>query len=334
MTRRTHIVDFDEARTYAASGSARAAARVSASQRLERRQARQSHRRARDAGEAGIKRGNSLPFSRRALARNVSTRAGTRYPEEWDIEDSLGFDDYGQYAYDESYDASASDTYDEAYDEEEQEQVPQEGLIKRFQRRNRKRRAERMANRTFDDAPSSAADASREQSRAAVYEMKMGSKHRSMVRSQSTTTKKRISLPRIHRDTDRPSIFQSTILRVIVGTLVCMIAVVAFLYPAAKDFYVAKRDYAKAEAAVQLAQERNAILEQDVAALSTPQGIEDRVRSEYGWVKEGENAVTVTGLRDANDGAERLEELPAVESVKAPDTWYSNVLDPIFGYEG
>ena len=162
----------------------------------------------------------------------------------------------------------------------------------------------------------------------------MGSRHRSMVKSQSSTRTRSARVAHASQTKERHSAVLGTIARVSAGVLVCLVALAAFLYPAAKDYYVAVREHDKAELAVQLAQQRNAILEQDVAALATPEGIEDRVRSEYGWVKEGENAVTVTGLPENNSGAKRLEELPAVESVTAPDTWYSDTLDRIFFYEG
>lgn len=339
-----HIVDFDDALDYRQGTSARARARASASQRRSRRA--QSNRRARDARQAGMGRGNSLPFARGALARNVSTRSGTRYPQEWDIEDSQDFSDYGPYGYEaprsargqarktsrayRAYEEPAD--FEEYYDDEEvyeEEEPIQESWIKRFQRRNRKRRAERIANRAFEGESSRQGEVEQERSRAAVYEMKMGSKHRSMVRTQSTSARSRAALRRL----SLPSLpTSSVVLRVLGGALVCVIAAGVFLYPAAKDYYVAVREHDKAAIAVQVAQERNTILAQDVEALSTPEGIEDRARSEYGWVKEGENAVTVTGLAQNDDGIKRLEDLPTVEGVQAPETWYSPVLDQFFGY--
>lgn len=329
LSRRTHIVDFDEARAQRSDYSARASARVAAAARLARRQQHQeSRRRARDAREAGVRRGNSMPLLGRSRKR--SSQPGNSYPIEWDEQDSVGFDDYGEYAYDASeYDFSEYDT-DEVDEYEEQAAPVKESWVKRFQRRNRKRRAERESARAIADDVAPATDAPR----AAFYEMKMGAKHRTMVRSQQTQSARAARASRMANAQERTLKLPPRALRVVAATLVCIVAIAAFLYPAVRDYYVAVRDHDKAEVAVQLAQERNAILEQDVAALATPEGIEDRVRSEYGWVKEGENAVVVTGLRDSEEGYKRLEELPAVESVQAPDTWYSDVLDPVFGYEG
>ena len=130
LSRRTHIVSFDDARSQRAGMSPRASARIAAADRLARRQqTQQSRRRARDAQEAGIRRGNSQPFLGRSRRR--ASQAGTNYPSEWDVEDSFGFDDYGEYAFDADrgmadtnsaydrlgdYEADTSD--DETYNEE------------------------------------------------------------------------------------------------------------------------------------------------------------------------------------------------------------------------
>lgn len=334
LRRQAHILDFNEARDYQANLSARARARVAAADRLARRQ-EASHRRAIDAREAGQRRGRSIPFSRRVAARNVSTRAGTRYAQDWELEEYDPDFDYGEYGYDAdaAYDevSDGYTAYDDAdYDESDAfRAAPGDGPIKRFHKHMRKRRAERMAERAVgaDTGPDAAPAA--DAPRAALYEMKMGTQHKHVVRMQDTSAR-----AQARTRTRRSIVPHSRFVRVLGALVACTVAVATFLYPAARDYYVAVRDHAKAEAAVELAQERNAILEQDVAALSTPEGIEDRARSEYGWVKEGENAVTVTGLAPTTSGAQRIEDLPAVESVQAPETWYSNVLDRVFGYEG
>ena len=326
LSRKTHIVDFDDARAYRADYSARAHARVAASQRLARRQQNQeSHRRARDAREAGIRRGSSQPILGRSRRRGTaSVRPGRNYSSQWDIEDSIGFDTYGENAYDPKLD-NADDE-----DQELEEVVIQESWLKRFQRNNRKRRAQRESARAIEAASKPDEDAPR----AALYEMKMGSKHRGAVKAQAATSRSSGRLARVAALPAQGITLPGKVLRIIGGVVLTLALIAAFLYPAAKNYYVALRDYDKAAIAVQVAQERNALLEQDVEALSTPEGLEDRVRSEYGWVKEGENAVAVVGVSDSNDGIKRLEELPTVETVTAPETWYSPVLDRVFGYEG
>ena len=127
---------------------------------------------------------------------------------------------------------------------------------------------------------------------------------------------------------------RSRVKRVLLATAVFLVAATWLLYPAARDYYTAVREQERTIAAFDMARQRNEVLEQDVAALSTQAGVEDRMREQYGWVKQGENAVTVTGLNDDASVPTHIADLPAVNSVKAPDTWYSPVLDRLFGYEG
>ena len=48
-----------------------------------------------------------------------------------------------------------------------------------------------------------------------------------------------------------------------------------------------------------------------------------------GWVSKGENAVTVYGLDLDDDSTFTASIVPG--SIPAPETWYSKLLDPIFG---
>ena len=119
-------------------------------------------------------------------------------------------------------------------------------------------------------------------------------------------------------------------LTVAASLIVCMV----ILYAPARDYYVAQRDQAKAEVAYELVSARNEALVEDVALLSSPEGMESKVRAEYGWVKQGENAVLVSGLSHDNDPtiAEVLQ-TTTLGNVKAPETWYSPFFDRFFGYE-
>lgn len=114
---------------------------------------------------------------------------------------------------------------------------------------------------------------------------------------------------------------------------VCVLACFAFLYNPVKNYYTAVRDQAKAEAAYEIVSTRNDALIEDIALLTSEAGMEDRVREQYGWVKEGENAVIVSGLSNESEptAAEILRTV-TLNDIKAPETWYSPVLDPFFGY--
>ena len=74
-------------------------------------------------------------------------------------------------------------------------------------------------------------------------------------------------------------------------------------------------------------------LDEDVALRTSDMGMEDRAHQQYGWVKQGDNAVTVTGLaEDKHPSAAEVLRTVTLNDVRAPETWYSPVLDPLFGY--
>ena len=113
----------------------------------------------------------------------------------------------------------------------------------------------------------------------------------------------------------------------------CLVLACLLMYAPVKDYYTAVRDQAKAEVALEIVTTRNAALIEDVALLTSEAGMEDRAREQYGWVRKGENAVTVVGLsKDGEPSAAEILRTITLNDVKAPETWYSPVLDPVFGY--
>lgn len=117
------------------------------------------------------------------------------------------------------------------------------------------------------------------------------------------------------------------------GTLAMLLVVALMVYPPLKDYYTAIRDQAKSEAEYAALQDRYEQLQQDVAALDTDQGVQNLAHERYGWVSQGENSVIVQdGDSSADADASDVGIVPS-GSIKAPDTWYSGVLDPFFGYE-
>lgn len=112
----------------------------------------------------------------------------------------------------------------------------------------------------------------------------------------------------------------------------CLALSGAFLYPAAQQYYLTVREHDRIEAEYQLVQERNDDIRSQVELLSSEEGIEDRARQEFGWVKEGENSVKVHGLETEEESVTYSKNISA-GSVEAPPTWYSPMLDVIFGVE-
>lgn len=120
---------------------------------------------------------------------------------------------------------------------------------------------------------------------------------------------------------------------IFVGTLLlCAILSAVILYPNAKSYYTAWRDNGNLTAEYDAVQTRNQTIQMRVDDLNTPEGIEDCAREEFGWVKPGENAVNVTGVKV--DGAtSKLPETIVAGSTTMETNWLIDDLDAFFGYE-
>ena len=112
-------------------------------------------------------------------------------------------------------------------------------------------------------------------------------------------------------------------------TAFCLVFTVSFLYPSAAQLYHSVRDRDQLQAEYAAIEQRNDSIQATVDALSTDVGVEDRAHQEFGWVSKGENAVTVYGLDLDDDSTFTASIVPG--SIPAPETWYSKLLDPIFG---
>lgn len=101
------------------------------------------------------------------------------------------------------------------------------------------------------------------------------------------------------------------------------------IYPVAQNYYKSTRNEAKLQAEYQAVSNRNAAIQQEIDYLSTNQGVEDSARSQFGYVMPGENAVTVSDVGNVTSST-ALPTSVKTGSVKAPDTWYTKILDVIF----
>jgi cell division protein FtsB len=116
---------------------------------------------------------------------------------------------------------------------------------------------------------------------------------------------------------------------VIIG---CLVLAAVTLYPATRDYYLAKRANDRAKAEYELVADRNERIREQIDELSTPEGIEDRAREEFGWVKEGEEAVNITGL-NISESSTGLPAAIEAGTVRAPEDWWTQTLDEFFGVE-
>lgn len=210
---------------------------------------------------------------------------------------------------------------------EERERGPLDRL--RAKRRERtKDRADRAYFRQYEaGAP---ADGAQGGPRAAVYKGEMGSSHRRSSRmQQQASAGARSHGGRVRGTSDAPSPFRHPSLMGLAATALCIAFGVAFLYGPAQQLYVDLREKDRLTAEYEAVVERNEALGAQVDALQTEAGIEDAARTQLGWVREGEHAVSVAGL--AERAKPEFRGNIVSEDVELPETWYSGVLDPLFG---
>ena len=194
-------------------------------------------------------------------------------------------------------------------------------------------RAKEKADRRFDKQYGGAQAASSDEPagpRAAVYKGEMGSQHRKSMRMQDAPGNG--SASRSSKSARRGGRRLSKGVAASLVVTVCLVFSCAFLYTPAQQYYQELRERDRLQAEYDAVQQRNDAIQSEVDFLSTDAGIEDRAHEEFGWVKEDETSGSVTGL-DADDGddASGFTANIVPGSVKAPDTWYSGILDPLFG---
>ena len=167
--------------------------------------------------------------------------------------------------------------------------------------------------------------------RAAVYRGEMGSQHKRASRMQNEENVRNggVSVPMPNLKSGllkKPAFFGGLALAA------CALACGLFLYAPAQRYYLELRDRDRLAVEYELVSERNEAIAAEVALLSTPEGIQDRAREEFGWIAEGEHAVSVTGLSSEAQPVNFQANINSA-SVKAPETWYSDFLDSFFGYD-
>jgi cell division protein FtsB len=128
----------------------------------------------------------------------------------------------------------------------------------------------------------------------------------------------------------RPRISSAAV--VAAAVLLCLAFTAFMLYPVAREYYVAMRANEQASAEYQAVIERNERIRQQIEDLQTPEGIEDRAREEFGWVREGEEAVNITGLK-VSDSSTALPSAVGSGTVDAPRSWLTQTLDEFFGIQ-
>lgn len=201
--------------------------------------------------------------------------------------------------------------------------------------RVRSAKAERQFNKTFgSDEP--VKPGPEQSSRPALYEMKMGKSHKRSSRMQNNAQNKKRKglLSRIGSVfaifNPRSSRFSS---RALITCATFLLGVVLLYNPVA-NYYQEVRQQQQLEAEYALVADYYSNLKSEVEYLNTTEGMEEYVREELGWVKAGEQVVTVEGLAPRDETTKKDSITADLSSaVPTPETWYSPVLDVVFGYD-
>lgn len=168
--------------------------------------------------------------------------------------------------------------------------------------------------------------------RAALYKTEMGKSHKRATKAvengkSSSSGKSKVARPTLRNKINSPRA------RTAIVVALCLIVVCVFLYPSAQQYYVTNREYAQLQAEYEALQQRNQIIGSEIDTLMTDEGVEDRARREFGWVKPGESSIDVYGLTENEEQQFNYTKSVPTGSVSAPETWYSPILDFIFNVQ-
>ena len=218
----------------------------------------------------------------------------------------------------------------EDFEEDEEEAERRPSRREERKRARAKGKAERAYQKRYGKQDAAAAAESAEGApRAAVYKGEMGKKQRKSMRMQGAAA----SEPAQRRARSTAKSPHSR-LAVSLTVAACLVFSCAFLYPTARQYYQQVRENDRLEAEYEALVERNETIESEIEQLETDSGVEQAAREELGWVMEGETAATVEGLDESDDEEESQIQANIVSGdVEMPETWYSPVLDVLFGVE-
>lgn len=204
--------------------------------------------------------------------------------------------------------------------------------FEQLKREGRSKKADKRYNRQYAHKDSNSGEG--RSSRAALYTMKMGAKHKQAAHMQTHSQGKSghaAAFSLSHFVARLVNTVQSKrYIQVLLLIAVSLASLWVFLFPSVKEYYLALRKHDQLQAELSLVQARNKAIEAQVESLKTPEGVKEAAHRDFGWVEQGENAVYIEGV-----GAQYTPDFDAEipqGSVRAPSTWYSPALDTLFGY--
>ena len=261
-------------------------------------------------GAAASRRG---PGSARMTARAAST-AGRTAPSWYDGPDERALREEA---------ARRAQVREEAREIEEEEQGKKASPLQKIRRAAAKRKADKVFG------AEGAAVSGEGGPRAALYKGEMGSSQRRASRMQGTSEADAEG----SRSRAKRGFTFGPKMRIAAAVVGCLALVCVFLYQPAQQYYQEMRERDALALEYNALQERGEALQSSVDTLSSDAGMEDLAHEQHGLVKKGEVAVNVSGVTDSSDESSTIPPNVSADSIDPPDTWYSGILDPLFGVE-
>ncbi|WP_251231398.1 septum formation initiator family protein [Adlercreutzia aquisgranensis] len=290
----------------------------------------ESQRRDRAAGRSG---GISLPaVPAPSVSRRGSSAARTA-PSWYDgsADDQVFWDEESAAGEASGVGRSAVYTPDD-YEEDVRRDEEASGRSKREERKRAKRKeqADRKFDRQFgSDEPATGAGGPR----AAVYKGEMGTKQRKATRMQRSGANESARTLSSSASKEHAGVGVVRGLRNVLLGVGLLVALGVFLYEPAQQYYQALREHDRLEAEYASVEARHGRLQTDLADLQTDSGLEARAHQQLGWVKKGEQTANVRGLDVDITENSLLQANIDPADIELPQTWYSPILDPLFGVE-
>lgn len=204
-----------------------------------------------------------------------------------------------------------------------------EGFLSAVRGAVSKSKAERKFEKQFGTTQSATQSAG---PRAAVYRGEMGASHKRAARMQDSPTQRPAVETRSVKSRQKQPVSHRPWFIVLATMVACTLFACVFLYPTAQTYYQSIRENDRLQAEYQAVVERNEALTDQMASLVTDEGMAAYAHDRYGWIMPNENPVVVQGLVDqTQNGLDNVAANVIPGSVEAPETWYSPVLDVIFG---
>ena len=109
------------------------------------------------------------------------------------------------------------------------------------------------------------------------------------------------------------------------------------LYQPIANLYNETRSLQQLEAEYDALQASNVQVRANLDHLATDEGLEEYAHNELGWIRADEHTARVADVAQPDQSAQQVKRVVTTipeGSIETPDTWYSPVLDVVFGYSG